>query len=122
MEAPLASAPAATSGRRGAHSRPPSPPPALRYPGVVTEVSPDGSFTLRYEDGETEKGISAAMIRSLPPGHAAGSEADPEKEMTYTTQDNDSPALIATALGVDADALVARNRARHKGPCATCAT
>ena len=41
--------------------------------------------------------------------------------MMYTAQDNDSPASIAVALGVDADALVARNRVRYAGQRALCA-
>ena len=85
---PRAKPPAAETAASGPHA--PSPPiaaPRLRagsrvkgnwqeggewYEGTIDKALPDGTFAIRFDDGDYETGVPLARIRPLPPSpHAA---------------------------------------------------
>ncbi len=53
----------------------------VRYKGEITRVRSNGTYDIRYEDGEREVGVKAELIRKIGGGDES-KEAD-EGDKTY---------------------------------------
>ena len=51
----------------------------VRYKGEITRVRRDGTYDIRYEDNDTERGVRAELIRKVGGGGGGGSEDEQDE-------------------------------------------
>ena len=85
------------------------------YSGRIAEVSADGTYAVRFDDGEPEAGVARGAIRPLhrPPLHVAADagEHDQVEKLLATLRPPPTPAPDALAAFDEADAAAASPRA-----------
>ena len=81
--------------------------------GVIAKTNPDGTYDVRYDDGDEERGVESRMILKLAPNEVERKRAE-ARARAEERRAEDAASAEAERKRAEADAQRARNEAEAR--------
>ena len=82
--------------------------------GVIAKTNPDGTYDVRYDDGDEERGVESRMIRKLAPNEVERKRAEARARAEERARAEDAARAEAERERAEADAQRARDEAEAR--------